>query len=151
MRGEITDLESRTEEAYKLRVQGYDSNEIAERLMMTPASVRELINRRMKREANLITNEERQGILHLELARLDALQAAHWEAAMFGDPKSTDAVLKIIALRSKLTNLDIVDPEALRAQVLVVGGSEEDYVRALQRAQDNTIRRGGNTGVPTSS
>lgn len=42
----------------------------------------------------------------IELARLDALQAALWERAMTGDVKAAGMVLRIIEQRSRLLGLD---------------------------------------------
>lgn len=42
----------------------------------------------------------------LEVARLDALQAAVWEQAMTGDPKAANTVLRIIDRRIKILGLD---------------------------------------------
>ena len=42
----------------------------------------------------------------LELARLDALQTAVWDAAMAGDVKAVGMVLRIIEQRSRLLGLD---------------------------------------------
>jgi orotate phosphoribosyltransferase-like protein len=43
---------------------------------------------------------------HVELARLDALQAALWDQAMTGDTRSADAILRIIDRRIRLLGLD---------------------------------------------
>ena len=42
----------------------------------------------------------------LELARLDALQAAHWPQAIAGSVRSADLVLRVIDRRMKLLGLD---------------------------------------------
>src|SRR4051794_16459536 len=42
----------------------------------------------------------------LELARLDALQAAHWAQAVGGSVRSADLVLRVIDRRTKLLGLD---------------------------------------------
>ena len=42
----------------------------------------------------------------LEVARLDALQAAIWDKAMEGDPQAVGAVLKIIDQRMRVLGLD---------------------------------------------
>lgn len=122
------------EEAYAMKRKGMSIRAIAQHFETTPKTVYDWINTRMKTEVGLITAEERSGILQLELDRLDDLQAAHWESAMYGDPKSTEAVLKVMGLRHKLLNLDALDPETQRQQVLVVAGSEAEYLKALQQA-----------------
>ncbi len=42
----------------------------------------------------------------LEGARLDRLQAAHWDLALAGDPKAATVVLRIFERRAKLFGLD---------------------------------------------
>jgi hypothetical protein len=41
----------------------------------------------------------------IELARLDAVQHAHWEQACAGDPRSAQIVLKVIEQRIRLLGL----------------------------------------------
>jgi DNA-binding CsgD family transcriptional regulator len=130
-----TVVETRGEAAYRLRRSGKTIREIAQILECQSRDVTDAINSLMKLEAGLITSEERGGILQMEMDRLDALQAAHWDSAMYGDPKSTEAILKIIALRAKFLGLDAIDPESQRQTVLVVGGNEQDYIKALVASQ----------------
>lgn len=66
----------------------------------------------------------------IELARLDALQAAHWPDAISGQvPKSAELVLKIIVQRSKLLGLESQVAEA-PSQTLIVSSSS--YVNDLK-------------------
>ena len=46
------------------------------------------------------------GVPRAELARLDALQAAHWPQAVAGSVRSADLVLRVIDRRMKLLGLD---------------------------------------------
>ncbi len=71
----------------------------------------------------------------LELARLDALQAAHWPQAVAGSVRSADLVLRVIDRRVKLLGLDQIRTEDDRPQMLVVSApdwDEEGYIRQLQ-------------------
>lgn len=42
----------------------------------------------------------------LEADRLDALQAAHWDLAMAGDPGATNSILRVMERRARLFGLD---------------------------------------------
>lgn len=126
--------ESRAEECYRMRVEGYTNRQIAEAMGMSPVQVSNAISSKMSREAMDISREEREGVLQLELDRLDALQKAHWQAAMMGDPKSTELVLKVMAQRAQRLHMDAVEPEEGRT-VLVIGGNDKDsYIGALKSA-----------------
>jgi hypothetical protein len=137
--GEVVD--SRAVAIYKLMVAGHSTADIAERMDLTQRNVLEIVNTAMKTEANLISSSERKGILKLEMDRLDALQLAHWQAAMFGDPKSSEIVLKCIQTRIKAQQLDVIDAVDAQHTVLVIGGQEQDYIKALQAADDETKPR----------
>lgn len=119
------------EQAYRMRLRGMDYRDIAHELQLMPDQVLRYIDSRMKRAANDLSSVEKQGILQLELDRLNALQDAHWDAAMHGDPKSTDAVLKVMALRAKLLQLDTMEVSTTQQTVLVVGGDEHEFLEAL--------------------
>jgi len=76
-----------------------------------------------------------QDYRRLELARLEALQAAHWVAATSGDDlKAAELVLKISAQRTKLLGLDQVTSETgeVPRSIFVVGATG-DYAGDLQR------------------
>ena len=71
----------------------------------------------------------------LELARLDALQAAHWPQAVAGSVRSADLVLRVIDRRMKLLGLDRPRMEDDRPRYLVVSAPDDDeagYIRQLQ-------------------
>lgn len=74
----------------------------------------------------------------LELARLDALQAAHWQAALSGtDLKAAELCLKIVGQRIKLLALDTIPTESARPTI-VIGGSSEKYVAGLKAISDQS-------------
>ncbi len=71
----------------------------------------------------------------LELARLDALQAAHWPQAVAGSVRSADLVLRVIDRRIKLLGLDQPRMEDGRPRYLVVSAADDDeagYIHQLQ-------------------
>jgi hypothetical protein len=76
--------------------------------------------------------------LDLELARLDALQATFWPAAMAGDLASAAFILKVSTHRSLILGLNGVlgDPGQAQHTVTVVRGSTEEYVAALKAVVD---------------
>lgn len=109
---------------------------IAEENDCSVAEARTLITRQMKREAAMISSEERGLYLDMEIERLDELQYAHWTAAMSGDPFSSRMVLEVIKERAKLRHLYEVDPAIQQNTVLVVSGAEQDYIKALKSATE---------------
>ena len=71
----------------------------------------------------------------LELARFDALQAAHWPQAVAGSVRSADLVLRVIDRRMKLLGLDPPRVHDDRPRYLVVSAPDDDeagYIRQLQ-------------------
>jgi len=93
-----------------------------------------IISERMTRDAAYLTDQERKSILGMELLRLNALQAAHWESALLGDPISARIVLDCIKTRTKITGLESVDPVVNKNLVLVMGDKEDEYIKSLQSA-----------------
>ncbi|MGV0154163.1 hypothetical protein ACSW29_12575 [Rhodococcus sp. GB-02] len=60
----------------------------------------------------------------VEAARLDALQAMHWKAALTGDLKSAEFVLKVSAQRTKLLGLAVPEKLILSQQEMP---TDEDF------------------------
>lgn len=133
---EAVPVETIAESSYRLLLAGKTKEEIAEQLKITPQRVVDVINSRMKTEASMITSEERNGLIQLQMDRYNALLAAHWQAATFGDFKSTELVLKTMAEMNKLNRLGDLDPEANKSAVLVIRGEEENYIKALMAAEE---------------
>jgi hypothetical protein len=70
----------------------------------------------------------------VELARLDALQAAHWTAATSGsDLKAAELCLRVMGQRVKLLGLEgpPKDPDDAHRTVVISGGSNQ-YAAQLQ-------------------
>lgn len=130
-------VESKAEQAYLMIRAGDSPSNVARELgYASSKEVGRAVRERMASEAQGLSSEERDGILMMELDRLNALQRAHWDSAMFGDPKSTDIVLKIITLRAKLTGVDQPDAQSGQNTVLIVGGNEETYIERLKGMAD---------------
>jgi hypothetical protein len=68
----------------------------------------------------------------LELARLDRLQAAHWDGAVGGDVKAADRVLKVMAMRVRLLGLDRDTSERAMRDIVIV--PEDRMAETLMQA-----------------
>lgn len=79
----------------------------------------------------------------IEVARLDALQAAHWQAALAGDLPSGRFVLDIIKLRASMLGVSVPTTKVNQQNTIVsIGGKETDYITALvqlREAADNVV------------
>ena len=115
-----------------MRLGGKLPSEIAEELKLPHDQVLRMISELFAHDASFLTTQERTFALGQEVMRLDRLQAALWEQAMLGDPKSVDSVVKIIQTRAKITGLEQADPIVNKQLVLVMGDKEEDYIAALK-------------------
>lgn len=128
---------TRAQTAWGMKQAGLSLSEIAEELGLEDvSSVPRLLAEQYKADAAFLTSEDRLGLLALEWERLESLIKANWASAMMGDPKSADVVLKTIAMQVKLAQLDAPDSSTDQAKVLVIGGAEADYVKALQQAAE---------------
>lgn len=91
----------RRTEALTLRLAGLTYAQIGERLDITEASARDLIQRSLAgAEMRAVT-----ALRDMENARLDRLQVAVWSKAIQGDIQAVDAVLRISQQRAKLNGL----------------------------------------------
>ena len=133
--GEI--VQSKVEAAYEMRLAGLSHSNIAEKLGYgSRMEVARAIQERMKSDATRLTIEDRESILTMELDRLDRLRSRHWEAAMMGDLRSGEMLLKISDRVMKLTGIDAIDTATQSKAVLVIGGLEKDYVQALKELSE---------------
>jgi len=124
--------------AYQLRVSGRSFSEIAEMLQLPDRTEAfQLLTQRFEYDAAFLGRQERKDILSMELLRLDALQAAVWDSAMMGDPKSVDSALKVIQTRARITGIEQVDPVVNKNLVLVMGEKEQDYIDQLKAISDD--------------
>jgi hypothetical protein len=84
--------------------------------------------------------ENVQTYRRIELARLEALQAAHWDAAVSGDDlKAAELVLKVSAQRTKLLGLDRQPMEAEEGtRSIVIVGAGGDYLGDLQTIAESS-------------
>lgn len=89
-------------EAVQLRLAGLTYEQIADRLDMSKEGARQLVTRTLESAANRSAEEMRAE----ENARLDRLQGAIWGAALGGDLKAVDQVLKLMDQRARLNGLN---------------------------------------------
>lgn len=116
-----------------MKAAGWSLSEIAKALQLGDAgSVMRLLDEQYKQDAAFLTEDERHSLLAMEFGRLEKLIKANWASAEYGDPKCADIVLKAMAMQIKLARLDVADSSSQQAQVLVVGGLEQDYVAKLK-------------------
>jgi hypothetical protein len=122
-------------DALLLRRTGADWPEVATTVGYADGRVAHLaVNAYLQKVALEQAPEHRRAALELEVARLDALQAAHWEAATAaGDLKAAHLVVKIIMQRSALLGLDhAADAAKNPIHTIVIGGTSEDYIAGLE-------------------
>lgn len=81
--------------------------------------------------------EERTQDLGMEIARLDELQAAWYEAAMV-DEKAATLVLNLMKQRHRLKGLDAMDisDRNMVANVLVIGDDKQQWIEALAQGKN---------------
>ena len=71
----------------------------------------------------------------VELDRLDALQAAHWDRALDGDVRCAQVVLRCIEARTRLLGLDQPATATAEATSVIAPGCEQQYAEALRANQ----------------
>ena len=140
MEGTIVDLSARI---WYLRCAGLQVPEIAAQLQMNEDDVIRRFREYQLYLAKDVSLEKREQQAHMVLSQLDALQYPYFEAAMTGDVKSAEFVLKVIQTRMKLFNLDAANPstESGKQQILIVGTSKEEFLEALQNGKNQLTGR----------
>lgn len=127
--------------AHKARIIGKSWDEIAhEEQWPSAAAAQAAVKRWQAEAAALVTASSQREHLELEVARIDALQAAIWPQAMMGHVPSATAALSMIVQRSRLIGLD---PEKMNedgetARTVVVPQESSSYIDALKRAAGET-------------
>ena len=129
--------------AFQLRKTGASYELIAEKLGYANAtSAQGAINNRIRQYYKPDDVEE---VVAMELARLDALQLVAWRRVQDGDLNAMDRILKIMERRAKYLGLDKAEPVneggTVTTNVLVIGGSETEYVEQLKQAREQAIEQ----------
>ena len=125
--------------AYLAHQKGMSWAEVAEREKYPSADAARFDVRRYLTEGRaLVTEWSRVEMLHIELARLDALQASIWDAAVGGKLPAVALARDLIMSRIKILKLDeAVDEDETRARTVVVYGDTDSYSAALEQASSD--------------
>lgn len=137
-RGPANNVFAPAAEAHRLRGSGLDWSEVAG-LTGYPSGVaaKAAVFAWMQEAAITESTEQRAQAYAEEVARLDRLQKEWWDAAVGapGVDRDLDAarfVLQIIQVRARLRQLDKPQLVETAGEVLVIHGSEEEYVAAMK-------------------
>jgi hypothetical protein len=120
--------------ALELRKAGASYDQIADQLKLGNRSVAFKL---VKAGIKAIVKEPAESVLHLELARLDAMLLGCWTKAKLGDPQAIDRVLRIQDRRAAYLGLD--RPRYLKAELTgrdgapLVGAVTPEAAAALVR------------------
>ncbi|WP_152528509.1 hypothetical protein [Gordonia amicalis] len=132
----MADERARAAEALALRRSGMRYDEISARLGYRDESgPRKAVNR-------LLDRTEAEGVAELravEGERLDALLAAHWDAALRGDIDATKAVLAVIDRRAKLFGLNAPTAVAIGGAVITDREFAEQAVELIAALRPETV------------
>lgn len=108
-------------EVAQMRLEGYNYNEICDRLDIPPSAVGRHV-RELKRIANEAAVDDAQAIRLVEELRLAMLIRHYWPEAIAGNEKAAEVVIKAHNARSKLWNLPSIPtgsgPDAIRSALL---------------------------------
>lgn len=128
----------RAADAHRLHIAGQDWSSIAELTGYADARVcAQAVKIWLQKAAVEQGPDHRKHALDLELARLDALQAAWWSLALDGDVKAAGLVLKILAMRCKILGLNGDADLVAQPRALVISGSPEQYCEQLKAIVEN--------------
>jgi hypothetical protein len=123
-------VEHRRQQALSLALAGHSYDDIARELGYANRSgVWKLVSGALRARLDESVAEYRA----TELARLDALQAAHWHAALGGDINAVNTCVRVILARVKLLGLDRPEAQGDRTPTVVLGPSSEEYVAGLKK------------------
>lgn len=96
----------RKQEALSLRMSGVTFEQIGQRLGITRQAAHKAVTQALA-DIQKETNEDAEKLRHLELERLDKMQASIWASVLTGGYGAIDRVLRIMERRAKLIGLDI--------------------------------------------
>jgi hypothetical protein len=127
-------------QAYRLSLEGQDWDQIARTLGYKTGRVAQVeVRQYITRAATQQDIARKEEVLDIEMRRLDALQAAVWPAAMEGDTKAVDSVLRVMGHRAKLLGLELIAQGGnVTNNTVVVAGNTEEFIRSLKLV-DGTV------------
>lgn len=120
-------------QVYHLKMAGFSFEAIASKLEIKRTEAIQLYNDFKVQRAATLSPDERRASLILQRDRLEDLQSSYYGEAIAGNIKAAEFVLKLIQEQAKLEHLydaDGTDAQQV-ANILVVGGSQEEFIRAL--------------------
>lgn len=127
--------------AFELRKVGAPYDLIARKLGYQNAKTCEQSIRRVL--AKKYQPDDVEHVVHMELARLDALQLVAWRRAREGDLAAIDRVLKIMERRAQYLGLDTKTESSANGvtnnTAIFIGGTEEEYIDKLKQARTAAV------------
>lgn len=118
-------------QAYEMHVAGHSYYEIGVALGLAENDSRRLVVDTIRAAAAMVDRATKEELLELEVARLDALQAAVWTDAMDGNVRAGEQAMRLIMARAKLLGMDET-AIANTVNAVVVPASQEQYAQALR-------------------
>lgn len=131
-------IAERRTKAITLRLAGADYDTIAARLGYSgrAAACKDITRALAVAMADLGRSADE--LRELELTRLDRLQAAAWAAAVGGDLRAIDTVLRVVDRRCRLLGLDA----PVRAEVLTISDVDREIRELSQRLHGAGVEAG---------
>lgn len=131
----VSYTESKQEMAYNMKRRGMSLSEIAEELRCDTSLVVNMLKARYAYEARYLDDDERDGLLAMENARLDFYLSKLWPSVEYGDLKAIAEARKITEVRVKINNIDKLS-STNSTQVLVIGGEQANYLQKLKELSE---------------
>lgn len=131
----IVEENDRTYRAWQMRLQGASWKSIAlKEGYLDDRAAKGDVDRYAAEARALYGEHARAEQLQVEIARIDALQAAAWGQAMKGHLPASKFVLECIVSRVKVLGLDEAsgEEELTGPRTVVIPMSDEDYLSSLQ-------------------
>lgn len=160
--------DAQAKRAYAMRLAGKSWWDIAEALELPEAATRDRLAEAIRAASALVSEGSKRTLLDMEVARIDALQDAHWTAATVSRPiydsegaqtgttppdvRAGEFALKLILARVKLLNLEEAAAADVATRTVIIGGTSEEYIAALRqlagpaRAIEGTLERDEEAG-----
>lgn len=136
----VVPMEKLQQKLYHLKMGGQSYHQISDDVNLPIRTVKILIDNYIEMLETVAGTDEKRQALVMENSRLDGLHAIAWEAAMSGDLKAIDIVLKISARRAKIMGLDLVPTQEIQVtQNTLVMGSKEEFIDALIAGKERQL------------
>lgn len=123
--------QERMRQAWELRKAGVSYEDIAERLNY---SSRSAAYKAVKSVMDRVTTETGKELRTLHTERLNTMLMVAWREVQQGDLRAIDVAMRIMERQAAMGGIDAPVQTVQHNHVMVVGGSESDYIKALQEA-----------------